>query len=111
MFRKSLFLETNGYLEGHRIAHDYLLYLELSALGEIANLSDAMYYYRLQPSSITGKNISEAHLGSVQVGMTAHLIYKCPANWLTKIIWVGRIVIPPLIPTRLMRRISLWFTR
>lgn len=53
MFRKDSYIEVNGYNED--IIHfieDLILWNNLSDIGELQNLSDALYVHRIQPNSL-----------------------------------------------------------
>lgn len=51
MMRRSAYLEAGGYRRMFPVAEDVDLYLRLAELGELANLPDPLYQWRLHPGN------------------------------------------------------------
>jgi glycosyltransferase involved in cell wall biosynthesis len=61
MFRRKLFQRIGGYWM-HNIAEDWDMFLRMSEIAELANLSDCLLAYRLHTQSVNGRRIVEAQL-------------------------------------------------
>ncbi len=53
MFRSEVFRETGLYYEEYRYAEDYDLFLRISEEYAVDNIAEALYYYRINPASIS----------------------------------------------------------
>jgi glycosyltransferase involved in cell wall biosynthesis len=56
MIRKSMFARTAGYRHEFWPAEDYDLWRQLAAVGELANIPRALYFYRENPLGLTGQH-------------------------------------------------------
>ena len=61
MFRKALYERVGGYWS-HNISEDWDLFLRISDIAQLANLSDVLLHYRFHTSSINGRRIVQAQL-------------------------------------------------
>lgn len=57
MFRRDIFERTGLYHEQFECGQDYDLFLRISENGQVENIADALYYYRLNPEGISMKRM------------------------------------------------------
>jgi glycosyltransferase involved in cell wall biosynthesis len=55
--RTDAFRETSGFRAVLRVAHDYDLWLQLAARGEITNVGDPVVHYRFHAAQISGRDL------------------------------------------------------
>lgn len=52
-YRRELYLQTGGYPEDHLLSEDYELFYRMSAITKMANLKEALVYYRISPGGLS----------------------------------------------------------
>ena len=67
MFSKEAFNKTTGYNPIYKIGYDYDLWMQLWRVGPIENIPMVLYQYRLNPSSLSNKNLQDTVSESVSI--------------------------------------------
>lgn len=73
MGRTELFRKAGGYRSYYRYCEDYDLWLRLSQLTELDNLTDALLFYRMHEANITSKHATLQIFGTF-IAQGVHLI-------------------------------------
>ncbi len=105
IYRKNEILQINGY-DVDAGAEDYMLVIDMSSLGDLANLPDTLIKYRVLDNSITGSKMANLHIATLMCAFKAHLKYGYKIDFKTKVFHVGRLLTAYFFPSRIWRLIS-----
>lgn len=105
IWKRKLSEEIGGF-STNTVFEDYMLFMDMSSKGKVANLKDVLIKYRVLNTSTSSTKMREAHLSTIQIALTGNLKYGYPITLKTRIIMMLRFIVAFSVPPSIWRFIS-----